>query len=90
MVEGHTVNMLVGCSSHSPGAFKYEKIMPRKKLDKTSTNDLRNFTQVPEDSFWYIWHLYGNKKEYLKIVDRDDKAVKYYIFSKYLDNQFEM
>ena len=59
--------------------------MPRKKvskLDKDNKNDLRNYTEIDEESFWKIYSQLGNKNEYLKIVD-NAKETRCYIWTKW-------
>lgn len=54
----------------------------KKRLDKTNKNDLRNYMEIDEDSFWNIYKTLGNKNEYLKVVDSAESSI-YYIWTEY-------
>lgn len=57
--------------------------MPRKKkVDKVNKNDLRNYTEIDDESFWTIYKNLGNEKEYLKMVD-NAKDTKHYIWTEF-------
>lgn len=61
--------------------------MPRKKkLDITNKNDLRNYTEIDDDSFWTIYKNLGNKQEYLKMIDTH-KSTGYYIWTEFFKNK---
>lgn len=51
-------------------------------------NPLKEYTQIPYQSFWKNYFIYGNFSENFKMVDINEKEPKCYVKTKYLNAGF--